>query len=29
VAPGAYTPSQALGADFVRELDAIKVHDFS
>jgi saccharopine dehydrogenase (NAD+, L-lysine-forming) len=27
VAPGAYTPSQALGADFVRELDGIKVHD--
>ena len=26
VAPGAYTPSQALGADFVRELDGIKVH---
>jgi short subunit dehydrogenase-like uncharacterized protein len=27
VAPGAYTPSQAFGADFVRELDGIKVHD--
>ncbi len=27
VAPGAYTPSQALGADFVRELDGAKVHD--
>jgi saccharopine dehydrogenase (NAD+, L-lysine-forming) len=26
VAPGAYTPSQALGADFVRELDGTKVH---
>ncbi len=26
VAPGAYTPSQALGADFVRELDGAKVH---
>jgi short subunit dehydrogenase-like uncharacterized protein len=26
VASGAYTPSQALGADFVRELDGIKVH---
>ena len=27
VAPGAYTPSQALGADFVRDLDGTKVHD--
>jgi short subunit dehydrogenase-like uncharacterized protein len=27
VAPGAYTPSQAFGADFMRELDGIKVHD--
>ena len=27
VAPGAYTPSQALGADFVRQLDGTKVHD--
>jgi short subunit dehydrogenase-like uncharacterized protein len=27
VAPGAYTPSRALGADFVRELDGAKVHD--
>jgi len=27
VAPGAYTPSQALGADFVRELDGAKVQD--
>jgi saccharopine dehydrogenase (NAD+, L-lysine-forming) len=27
LAPGAYTPSQAFGADFVRELDGIKVHD--
>jgi saccharopine dehydrogenase (NAD+, L-lysine-forming) len=26
IAPGAYTPSQALGADFVRELDGAKVH---
>ncbi|HEY5025717.1 MAG TPA: saccharopine dehydrogenase NADP-binding domain-containing protein [Acidimicrobiales bacterium] len=26
VAPGAYTPSQALGADFVRELDGATVH---
>jgi saccharopine dehydrogenase (NAD+, L-lysine-forming) len=26
VAPGAYTPSQALGADFVRELDGAEVH---
>jgi len=26
VAPGAYTPSKALGADFVRELDGAKVH---
>jgi saccharopine dehydrogenase (NAD+, L-lysine-forming) len=25
VAPGSYTPSQALGADFVRELDGAKV----
>jgi saccharopine dehydrogenase (NAD+, L-lysine-forming) len=29
VAPGAYTPSQAFGADFVRELDGAKVHDIS
>ena len=27
VPPGAYTPSQALGADFVRDLDGAKVHD--
>jgi saccharopine dehydrogenase (NAD+, L-lysine-forming) len=27
VDPGAYTPSQAFGADFLRELDGIKVHD--
>jgi len=27
VAPGAYTPSKALGADFVRELDGTKVLD--
>jgi saccharopine dehydrogenase (NAD+, L-lysine-forming) len=27
VAAGAYTPSQALGADFVRDLDGTKVHD--
>ncbi len=27
VAPGAYTPSQALGADFVRDLDGTKVQD--
>jgi len=27
VAPGALTPSKALGADFVRELDGAKVHD--
>ena len=27
VAPGAHTPSQALGADFVRELDGVKVYD--
>ena len=26
VAPGAYTPSQALGADFVRDLDGATVH---
>jgi len=26
VAPGAYTPSQALGADFVSQLDGAKVH---
>jgi saccharopine dehydrogenase (NAD+, L-lysine-forming) len=26
VAPGAYTPSQALGADFVRDLDGAVVH---
>ncbi|HUY20960.1 MAG TPA: saccharopine dehydrogenase NADP-binding domain-containing protein [Acidimicrobiales bacterium] len=26
VAPGAYTPSRALGADFVRELDGATVH---
>ncbi len=29
VAPGAYTPSQALGADFVRGLDGITVHDIA
>jgi saccharopine dehydrogenase (NAD+, L-lysine-forming) len=29
VAPGAYTPSQALGADFVRELDGVKIYDVS
>jgi short subunit dehydrogenase-like uncharacterized protein len=29
VSPGAYTPSQALGADFVRELDGAKVHGIS
>ena len=29
VAPGAYTPSQALGADFVRDLDGTKVHDIA
>jgi saccharopine dehydrogenase (NAD+, L-lysine-forming) len=29
VSPGAYTPSQALGADFVRELDGAKVHDIT
>ena len=27
VAPGAYTPSMALGADFVRDLDGAKVND--
>ena len=27
IAPGAYTPSQALGADFVRELDGAKIED--
>jgi short subunit dehydrogenase-like uncharacterized protein len=27
VVPGAYTPSQAFGADFVRDLDGTKVHD--
>jgi short subunit dehydrogenase-like uncharacterized protein len=29
IAPGAYTPSQALGADFVRDLDGSKVHDIT
>ncbi len=29
IAPGAYTPSQALGADFVRDLDGSEVHDIS
>jgi len=29
VAPGAYTPSQAFGADFVRDLDGTKVHDIA
>jgi saccharopine dehydrogenase (NAD+, L-lysine-forming) len=27
VPPGAHTPSQALGADFVRELDGVKLYD--
>jgi len=27
IAPGAYTPSAALGADFVRELDGAKLYD--
>ncbi len=29
VLPGAYTPSQAFGPDFVRELAGTKVHDIA